>query len=397
MNGYDYSNYRYRPRGQHDEFILDKPKSQYAIESYQFARLHEMFHYENLPDTVPADFLEQYLLENGTCFFTKVKGDYYVFVGGFGGEPDPYYRPTIYTYANPALKISREAKIGEDGILMRNDSMWCGLLPLMRRYSALMVENLLSIRTGDILMRMVVLMSAGNDKVKLACDEYIKNILNGKLGVVVDNNLFGEITNNDGFQTHPVNGVTNNYIMQFVELQQYLTGSFYQEIGLNSNYNMKREALGEAETLLNEDSLLPLCENMLRCRREDIEKINEMYNLDIKVDFASSWKQNELQATFELENLENAANGETPLTDESDPTENENEIQQSEVNEKDSPTNKNIPTDTTENVIPLDSNESTEKEGENNISIEININTDETKEGDADATQDEDNGQDTDS
>ena len=61
-----------------------------------------MFTYKNLPDTIPEEMLELYLLSAGTCFIAKYNGSIYAFQGSFGGEPDAYYRPTLYTVANPA-------------------------------------------------------------------------------------------------------------------------------------------------------------------------------------------------------------------------------------------------------------------------------------------------------
>ena len=108
---------------------------------YMLARTQSMFDYENLPETIPSRNLEIMLQLNGNVFFTQVDGKYYVFTGGLGGEPDVYYEPTIYTVANPALNFSKNLKIGEDGILIRSDSYGVGLLPMMQKYSALLVEN----------------------------------------------------------------------------------------------------------------------------------------------------------------------------------------------------------------------------------------------------------------
>ena len=102
-------------------------------------------------------------------------------------------------------------------------------------------------------------------------------------------------------QSPPSNN--GSYLTQFIELHQYLKGSFYNEIGLNANFNMKREALGDGESSLNEDSLLPLCDEMLRCRQEDIKKVNEMFGTDITVEFDSSWAQNVIEKELTLDKM----------------------------------------------------------------------------------------------
>lgn len=300
------------------EYVTDKRLSAKSYMRYMLLRLMKMFKYENLPDSIPHEMLEYYLLMNGSCFITKVNSRLYAFVGGQGGEPDVYYRPTRYTVANPALdytafaKISDDApgnsdelqfKVGNEGVLVRNDHIWLGMAPLMSRYATMMAENLLTIRTADIMLRVTALISASDDKTRIGAEMYLRKIEKGELGVAAESPFFEGLK----MQSPPSNN--GSYLTQFIELQQYLKGSFYNEIGLNANFNMKREAIGEGESSLNEDSLLPLCQDMLQCRQEDMARVSELYQLDppITVDFDSAWKQNVKQMDAELEKLENEA------------------------------------------------------------------------------------------
>lgn len=309
------------------EYVTDKRLSAKSYVRYMFLRLMKMFRYENLPDTLPQEMLEYYLLSNGTCFVTKVAGKIYAFVGGQGGEPDVYYRPTRYTFASSALNFSafaeisdsaatemnnRQWKVGSDGILVRNDSMWVGLYPLVARYATMMAENVLTIRTADVMLRITALISAPDDKTRLAAETYIRKLEKGELSVVGESPFFSGVK----LQSPPSNN--GSYLTQFIELQQYLKGSFYNEIGLNANFNMKREAIGEGESSLNEDSLLPLCEDMLRCRKEDMQKISDLFALDppITVEFDSAWEKNVRQMDAELDKLENEAKAASPEAEE---------------------------------------------------------------------------------
>lgn len=300
------------------EYVTDKRLSAKSYMRYMLLRLMKMFKYENLPDSIPHEMLEYYLLMNGSCFITKVDSQLYAFVGGQGGEPDVYYRPTRYTVANPALDYTAFAKIngdaegnsdslqftvGHEGVLVRNDHIWLGMAPLMSRYAAMLSENLLTIRTADIMLRVTAMISAPDDKTRIAGEMYIKKLEKGELSVIGESPVFDGIK----LQSPPSNN--GSYLTQFIELQQYLKGSFYNEIGLNANFNMKREAIGEGESSLNEDSLLPLCDDMLQCRKEDMEKVSELFEINppITVDFDSAWEKNVKQMDAELEKLENEA------------------------------------------------------------------------------------------
>lgn len=291
------------------EYVTDKRLSAKSYIRYMLIRLQKMFKYINMPDTIPPSIFEYMLMTNGHCFVTKVEDKLYAFVGGFGGEPDVYYRPTIYTVANPALRYSgmhgietdapgkskQDYKIGEEGILVRNDSLWVGLMPLMSRYATLMAENIVTIRSADVMLRVVALLTAPDDKTKIAAETYLRKLEKGEFGVIGENRFFDGVK----MQSPPSNN--GSYLTQFIELQQYLKGSFYNEIGLNANFNMKREAIGSGESSLNEDSLLPLAENMLQCRKEDIAAINELFGTNISVEFDSAWSMNIKEMETELE------------------------------------------------------------------------------------------------
>ena len=79
------------------------------------------------------------------------------------------------------------------------------------------------------------------------------------------------------------------YITQLIELIQYYKASMYNELGLNANYNMKRERLNLGEVSMNVDVLLPYVDNMLKERQNAVEKINAMFDTEISVKLASSW------------------------------------------------------------------------------------------------------------
>lgn len=288
------------------EYVTDKSKSAESIICYMLARLQKMFKYDGLPDSIPRQYLENYLLVNGHCVIAKdlrhpEDENIYAFVGAAGGEPDIYYRPTRYMVANPSLQTSNQYYISEtdpnhepNAVLVRNDTMWQGLYPMMARYAALISENLLTIRTADVMLRVLALITAPDDSSRLAADQFLKDITEGHLASIAENRFLDGIR----MQNPPSNN--GSYLTQFIELHQYLVGSFYNEVGLNANYNMKREALSESETGLNDDSLMPLCEDMLRCRQEDMDRVNAMFGTSIKVSLDSSWLENEIERLLSL-------------------------------------------------------------------------------------------------
>lgn len=302
-------------------YCSDKSKVFENYCKYTFTRTQSMFTYEGLPDTIPVQWLESYLQRNGSCCIAEHEGKLYALLGNAGGELDEYYQPTIYTVANPALNLSKSFKIGEDCVYCRNDFDAVGLVPLVSRYCGLMTENLLTVRISDINMRMMNLLSAPDDNTLQSTKQYLKDLEEGKLGVVGETPFF------DGLKLQSKGVGNGDYMIQFIELQQYLKGSMYNELGINANFNMKREALSGQEVALNDDALMPLIDDMLKQRRAMCDELNEMFGLNVSVDYGSTWHSNvvEKQLVSEEElgansvESEEAAGDESALPDDKDP------------------------------------------------------------------------------
>lgn len=298
--------------GNFERYVKDKRQSANAYYRYFLSRLYRMFEYKNLPDTIPHEILDRYLFNNGIALITEVNGKLYAFYGNLGGPQDVYYRPTQFIVANPHIKTSDGElfsanvtvfptdtyDVGQPtGVLLRNDGDWIGLAPMLSRYSYLLAENILTLRTADVMLRITSLLTAPSDKERAAALEYLKTIENGNLGVIGESPFFDGVK----LQSPPSNN--GSYLTQFIEYQQYLKGSLYNEIGLSANYNMKREAIGKGESTLDEDALLPLCDDMLLCRQQDLAKVNEMFGTDIQVSFSSAWLENRIEAIASLSQM----------------------------------------------------------------------------------------------
>ena len=263
--------------------VRDKDTAVTEFIANTLAKTQSMFVYEGLPDSIPQKELERILQTTGNAFVTSVDGVLYALSGGKGGEPDVYGRATLYTVANPALKLNKTYDIQKDGVLIENDSNGESLLPLIGRYAVLHTDGLISLNTASILTRITMLISASDDKTKQSAEEFLRKIQDGDFSIIGENAFFKGVN----MQTAPT---TNSvYITQLIELIQYYKASMYNELGLNANYNMKRERLNLGEVSMNVDVLLPYVDNMLKERQDAVEKINAMFDTEISVKLSSSW------------------------------------------------------------------------------------------------------------
>lgn len=288
---------------------------------YMFNRTLRMFEYENLPETITAFNMERLLQVGGHCAGTMVDGKPYLLTGGLGGEPDAYYLPTEYTVANPALRFDKTLKIGVDCVLFKNDSLIMGLKPMFNRYATLLAENDITLYLASINTRIQTLITADDDSTKASAEEFIRHIVMGDLGIIAGNAFL------DGIKSLPYLQSGHNQITQLIELEQYLKAGWFNDIGLQANYNMKREAINSNEAQLNNDALFPLIDDMEQCRKEAIEQFNEMYGFDIKVKRAGVWESNEEEMKAEVESLKDSEEEQGGEADESETESGDTELE----------------------------------------------------------------------
>lgn len=276
--------------------------------NYFLARLQSMFIYEGLPDTIPAKWLENYLLVNGSCVWVKDGDDLIVTRGAVGADPDVYYIPTKVIVTNPYVKhesTNRTYTRDVDTVLMVNDTYAQGLLPMLKKYCSMMVEAEISMNLNCIMSRGTAALSAADDNTRESAELWLKRIKEGKLGVIGESPFL--IGNQDRALTVNQMSGADATITNLIEYMQYIKASLYNDLGLQSNYNMKREAINSGESQLNEDMLHPLIDTMLRERQEGLERVNEMFGTNISVKFNSAWEINEREEEAAISQIEATA------------------------------------------------------------------------------------------
>ena len=181
-------------------------------------------------------------------------------------------------------------------LLLLNDSLYKGLMPLINSNAYLLAQCDIALKYATINSRMPVLISAPDDKTKAEAEKYLKDIEEGKkLGAIANKNFFEKL--------ETIDYAKGSDIKSLIELKQYILGTFYQELGIQSQFNMKREAINEAEAALSEDILYPLIDDMLVQRQIGLEKVNKMYGTNITVELSSVWKQLREQSDLQMDLL----------------------------------------------------------------------------------------------
>ena len=315
--------------------VKDKDVSVNTFTQRVLCMTSKMFEYKGLPNTIPCVELEKILQVNGNVGIAKVNESLYALQGTKGGEQDVYYRPTNYIVANPWLKLDKIFTIDSDIVVIDNTPYGDSLLPIIGKYAVLNTDAIITLNLASILNRITMLISASDDKTKQSAELFLQKILDGEFSVIGENAFFKGVN----MQNPPQQGTQQ--ITQLIELIQYYKASLLNDLGLNANYNMKRERLNTQEVSMNVDVLMPFVDSMLQQRVEGVERINKMFGTEITVTLGSSWK-------LEHENYLSLLTG-TEETHEHSETEDmdENEQETTETDENETETEETDETEET--------------------------------------------------
>lgn len=306
------------------EYNRDQTKIFRYYANNMLKRTIRMFEYKNLPETLSARALEKYLQGGGKCVVYDVpasqiasdrKPGIYCFPCSVGGELDTYYLPTRVTISNPYLSLSVDLDIENDkeAVLLWNDSLLNGLSDMFNLYCSELTDNVTTLHFQEVIARIEAILKADSEDQKKDGKDFFRDIENGKFGILMNGEFLDEMVKN---RVEMFSSNAKMTIKDTLEARQFILAHWFIELGLNDNYNMKRESLNDGEIDANSDTLTPLIEDMLKTRKEGIARLNARYNLNIEVSLAPTWKRVIERAEMahdkdkaEVETAENVAEG----------------------------------------------------------------------------------------
>lgn len=286
-----------------------------------------MFEYKNLPKTLSARSIEKYLQGSGTCLIVNVKEEditnpeakgqagLYALPCKAGGILNADYLPTRAVVVSAWLGLSGEYDLMKDeAVYMWNDSLLEGLSPMYSLYASELTDNVMTLHFQEVHNRILTILKANSEDEKKDSKDFLRDFEDGKFGVLMNEDMLETIRNN---RSEQFKGASNSSIKDTLEARQWLLAHWNIELGLNDNYNMKRESLNENEIEANSDTLTPLLDDMMKCRKKGVDEINRIFGTNIEVDFSSSWKRvhrreenAQRQEDLEIEAMEEAIDDE---------------------------------------------------------------------------------------
>ena len=260
--------------------IMDKNKINSYISDYLLNNALSIFKYDGLPDNDKAVDLEKNLLRFGKILFAKWHDEFYIFSYSDTGKQNYLGEYTSYQVNNPYIQCN-EVFTDDNAVRIFNTDTHEPLINLMGMYSELLTESYITLNMADINSRIPFFISARDNATKASAEIFVKQILDGKQGVIAEQPLF------ESLKINPLTDHEN--ISQIVELNKFFYSDYFQKIGLTNLYNNVHDRISATETEFTATSIYPYVDNMKRNRDIAVEKINSMFGLSVSVEFSSSW------------------------------------------------------------------------------------------------------------
>ena len=287
-----------------ETFITDKNKSLDTYKKGLLLRTNQIFTWENLPSGLKTSQIEFLVQSSGRIYIIENNGKFYLVSGSDCGKQNAYgefsdiqvnnpYMTTLngtYTKSQFIDDVETKNKIC---IELKNNYLSLPIIELLSHYAVMITECEITLRSYIINSRNIFTLVAGDNKAVKNCEMFLEKLKNGDLTILSDNSFLETI------KILP-SSVSGDLIYKLLEVLQYLKASALHEVGINANYDLKRTITTKTESDLNLDYLIPLVDNMYRCRLECVSELNKHFNLSVDCDLHSTWLNEKLKTESEL-------------------------------------------------------------------------------------------------
>ncbi|MBR4302835.1 MAG: hypothetical protein IKT80_04645 [Bacteroidaceae bacterium] len=281
------------------DFIFHTPRKLTFTKLYRYyidfilRLLYRIILFDNVPDTINETFLKMILYTQGKiCFFEGLeigKGSSQLLALNCSAAnmPTVYYMPSKILIANPRLQKSYNLTPGEDCEVVylseadkyNLSEINGGLFTLIQRTAIMLADNDISINIGQKNTRLTNLVSGDTQNTVDSIKAVIAAMYEGDPTIVVKSSLI------DKLQGIPIINSSSNAsnLIELIQVQQYILSHFYEQIGLCTHDNMKKERLITAEINDNIDLAYMNIDDIIASIEEGLQKVNSMFGTNIEV------------------------------------------------------------------------------------------------------------------
>ena len=251
-----------------------------------FNILLDMFEYKNMPAGLNKREIELNLMMTGhACIIAKNDGTLFTPLTNLYGY-DEYYQPDRAVFANVVVRSTKQLKIGVDCEVIYNNSLKdsfyyiktdSGLDTFVKRYARQLADIESTANIYAVNSRLTSIPVSNDENVIQSIKLFFDKLTIGKRSIVADNNIVEKFRSVDINRTGIKDGINDWLIARDKIIEQ-----FYLDLGVNM-YQPKKAQVTDDEVDANDQMLLISTDDMLKSRREGLEKVNNMFGTDIQV------------------------------------------------------------------------------------------------------------------
>jgi hypothetical protein len=258
-----------------------------------FNVLLDIFEYDDMPSGISQREIELNLMMTGhAVVLPKKDGTLFTPLTSLFGY-DEYYQPTTAVFANPVVTTAKEYKIGTDCEIIYNnklkDSLYyihadSGLATFVSRYARQLADIESTLNIYAVNSRLTSYPVTTDGSVTESLKAFFKNLVMGKRAIITDDTIIEKFRNVDINRAAIRDGINEWLIARDKILEQ-----FYRDLGVQM-YNPKKAQVTDDEVESNTQLLLISTDDMLRERKEGIERVNNMFGTSISVSINPLYK-----------------------------------------------------------------------------------------------------------
>ena len=299
----------------------DKVLKAWSLKDVLINYLAPMFKYEELPDSIPEEFIERFHILNGDIAVWKLddpnafryKDELIVSCCGYADKPDVYGIGERVIATTLSGYVKEDLKEGESCIVIHNNSLYTSDMPIICYFTDMFTEMLTSLKTNIIYSRLKPVFKVSDEKERAAVLEAFTKIKDDSEPIqITSTNVLAEALAEAGANPTDTIKVLDITDVKNADKLQYIVKCiddafrwFFSMIGqaIQGNGKLAQQTVDEVQGTTSMSFILP--NDRLKMRRKGWDKANKLFGTNVTVDFSDAWKTESIKYKKEADIDEN--------------------------------------------------------------------------------------------